>query len=96
MYRKWRECGSVQTIQQFYTSAYYKNDSCPNFYGANVIPMVVDAISYDGKTQISRRDTETGRPKMKRYRQRNEFHEPSHKSRIKCSLCGEWGVNCRT
>jgi hypothetical protein len=68
-FRKWRECDSLETLQQFHVSAYYMYDSLHNLYTPNINPVVVDAISYDRKTKppvITQR--RTGRPKVKRYR----------------------------
>jgi hypothetical protein len=95
-FRKWRECDSLETLQQFHVSAYYMYDSLHNLYTPNINPVVVDAISYDRKTKppvITQR--RTGRPKVKRYRRRSELVEPSL-SKITCSQCGEKGHNVRT
>ena len=39
------------SAKQLHVSAYYRNDSHHNLYTPNIIPVVVDAISYDGTTK---------------------------------------------
>ena len=88
-FRKWRECDSMQTLQQLHVSTYYKYDSLHNLYTPIINPVVVDAISCDGITKPPvTTQRQTGRPKVKRFRRRSKLVEPSQ-SRISCSYCGD-------
>jgi hypothetical protein len=68
-FQKWRECDSMQTLQQLHVSIYYRYDSLQNLYTTpNINPVVVDAISYDGTTKPPvTTQRQTGRLKVKRF-----------------------------
>ena len=79
----------AQVLESVHMTNFYKYTSLQNLYHPNVIPVIIDAIKYDGKIWAKRAD---GRPKVKGYWRRSELLDASQ-SKIKCSLCGTQGHN---
>jgi hypothetical protein len=86
----------MQTLQQLHVSTYYKYDSLVhNLYTPIINPVVVDAISCDGRTKPPvTTQRQTGRPKVKRFRQRSELVEPFSVKNIMFILWGAWSAPC--
>ena len=97
VFRKVKEYTSyAQVLESVHIANFYKYTSLQNLYHPHSIPVITDTIKYDGKTKPPIRGKRgAGRPKVKRYRRRSELLDASQ-SRIKCSLCGTRGHNCRT
>ena len=76
--RKWKEIDYANLLRQGQISTLFKYKSLHNLYTPNIVPVVVDTISYDGKTKPPiRAKRQAGRPKVKRYRRRSELLDPS-------------------
>jgi hypothetical protein len=92
-FRKWVE-NNLQYVLQSEVDDYYSYSSVHGLFTRNIVPVVLDSLSFDGKTKpplVLHRTA--GRPKMKRIRRRSELAE---ESRVSCSICGERGHNRRT
>jgi hypothetical protein len=92
-FRKWVE-SDLQYVLQSKVDNYYSYSSVHGLFTKNNVPVVLDSLSFDGKTTpplVLHRTA--GRPKLKRIRCRSELAE---ESRVSCSDCGERGHNRRT
>ena len=92
-FRKWVEC-DLQYVLQSEVDDCYTYSSVHGLFTRNIVPVVLDCLSYDGETKPPLALHKTaGRPKKKRMRNRSELLE---ESRVACSRCGERGHNRRT
>ncbi len=92
-FRKWVE-SNLQYVLQSEVDDYNSYSSVHGLFTKNIVPVVLDSLSFDGKTKpplVLHRTA--GQPKLKRIRRRSELAE---ESRVSCSNCGERGHNRRT
>jgi hypothetical protein len=76
---------------------YYRHGCAQKMFEKNILPVCMDALTYDGETSppcLSQKKR-AGRPKLKRLRRRSKFVE-ADESPILCSKCGKPGHNRRT
>ena len=64
----------------------------------NIVPVVIDSLTYDGKTKPPEagQKRKRGRPKSKRLRKRSRFANPEKESPQTCSICGQRGHYWKT
>jgi hypothetical protein len=68
----------LQYVLQSEVDDYYSFSSVHGFFTKNIVPVVLDSLSFDGKTKpplVLHRTA--GRPKLKRIRRRSELAEES-------------------
>ena len=93
-YRLYEE-QSLRHILEEKVSEVYKYQSLQGLYRQTIMPVVLDELQYDGETKPPPVKKSSGRPKVKRYRRRSQYIDPSE-SIVRCSTCGQKGHNRRT
>ena len=93
-YRLYEE-QSLRHILEEKVSELYKYRSLQGLYRQTIMPVVLDELQYDGETKPPPVKKSSGRPKVKRYRRRSQYIDPSE-SIVRCSTCGQKGHNRRT
>lgn len=93
-FRKWKEYTLFDVLRDE-IHYYYRYGALQHLYTPNIVPVVTDALSFDGEAlpPISKRSA--GRPKKKRIRNCSKFVDHSM-SPIICTICKEPGHNKRT
>jgi hypothetical protein len=93
-FRKWVESDLQYYVLQSEVDDYYSYSSVHGLFTKNIVPVVLDSLSIDGKTKpplVLHRTA--GQLKLKGIRRRSELAE---ESQVSCSNCGERGHNRRT
>ena len=95
-FRKWLYLDWINILLQNEVHDFYLYNFLQKLSTRNVIPVVLDSLSYDGSTKpplVLHRTS--GRPQSKRIRRRSEFIDHDE-SPVTCSVCHERGHNWKT